>query len=76
MSKLTTAERRHLKPKQFAGPGRSFPVNDESHDRAAIRLAPKSYNAGNISKKTETAIVKKARADLHRRLGILPRKSR
>lgn len=72
--KLSAADRKQLKPRQFAGPGRSFPVNDASHDRAAVRDAPKSYNAGNISKRTETAIVKKARSDLHKRLGVLPRK--
>ncbi|MDE2105361.1 MAG: hypothetical protein KGL39_49500 [Patescibacteria group bacterium] len=74
MAKLTAEERKHLKPKQFAGPGRTFPVNDKPHDRAAIRMAPKSYNAGNISKSTEQHIVTKARHALNSRLGVLPRK--
>lgn len=76
MAKLTSSDRKQLKPKQFAGPGRSFPVNDENHARLAIPMAKRSYNAGNISKSTEKSVIKKARAALHKRLGVLPRKSR
>lgn len=36
MAKLTTATRNALPGKQFAGPGRSFPVNDAAHAKAAI----------------------------------------
>ena len=74
MSKLTTAERKKLAPKQFAGPNKSFPIEDANHARKAIQLAPRSEKAGNISKSQETAIVRKARAALHSRLGVLPRK--
>lgn len=72
--KLTAAERKRLAPKQFAGPDRSFPIEDRSHAEAAIRDAPKSYNAGHISKSQESRIVREARAKLHQRLGVLPRK--
>lgn len=75
MAKLTAQARKHLKPKEFLGPDRTFPGEDKSHLEAAIRDAPKSYNAGNISKSTESSIVRKARARLHQRLGVLPRKN-
>lgn len=76
MAKLTAADRKHLKPKQFAGPDRSFPIEDRSHQEAAIRDAPRAYKAGHISKSQESHIVREARAKLHERLGVLPRKSR
>lgn len=75
MAKLTAAARKDLKPSQFLGPDRTFPGEDKSHLEAAIKDAPKSYNAGNISKSTESRIVKEARARLHQRLGVLPRKN-
>lgn len=74
MAKLTAADRKKLKPKQFLGPDRTFPGEDKSHLEAAVRDAPKSYKAGNISKSTESHIVREARAKLHNRLGLLPRK--
>ena len=74
MAKLSTADRKKLKPKEFAGPDRSFPIEDRSHQEAAIRDAPRAYNAGHISKSQESHIVREARAKLHKRLGVLPRK--
>ena len=49
MPKLTSAARKALPKKTFAGPGRSFPLTDKSHGRAALSGAPKSVKAGNIS---------------------------
>jgi len=74
MAKLTSAERKRLKPKQFAGPDRSFPIENASHAEAAIRDAPLARKAGHISKSQESHIVRDARAKLHDRLGLLPRK--
>lgn len=74
MAKLSKGERDRLSGKEFAGPHRSFPVNDKVHAEKAIQLAPRSYHAGNISKAQESSIVRKARAALHDRLGVLPRK--
>lgn len=74
MAKLTAAERKKLKPKEFAGPHRSFPEENSSHDRAAIRDAPRALKAGHITKSQESHIVREARAKLHQRLGVLPRK--
>lgn len=39
MSKLTAAERNALPDSAFAGPGRKYPVNDESHARNALARA-------------------------------------
>lgn len=37
MSRLSTGARKKLPAKDFAGPGRSFPMNDKAHIRAAKR---------------------------------------
>lgn len=37
MARLTAKTRKALPTKDFAGPGRSFPVQDKSHARAALR---------------------------------------
>lgn len=40
MAKLSSAMRRSLKPSQFALPEKkAFPINDESHGRAALSMA-------------------------------------
>jgi hypothetical protein len=36
MSKLTTRGRKRMKAKQFALPGKRFPINDASHARNAL----------------------------------------
>jgi hypothetical protein len=59
--KLTSGKRKSMPKSQFAGPGKSFPVNDKTHQRMAISGATRSYNVGNISKSTETRIKSKAR---------------
>lgn len=64
MSKLTKGQRANLKPSQFAGPGRTFPVNNATHARAAEMDAPAAVRAGSISRATEKRIDAKARAVL------------
>lgn len=64
MSTLNAAARKQMPKSQFAGPGRSFPMNDANHARLAISGATRSYNAGNISKGTEDSIKAKARGKL------------
>ncbi len=64
MAKLTAKDRASMPKKDFAGKGKSFPVNDKTHARMAISGATRSYNAGNISKSTESAIKAKARSKL------------
>lgn len=39
MSRLTTARRNKLSAGQFAGPDRSYPINDASHARNALARA-------------------------------------
>lgn len=38
MARLTAAKRRSLPSSTFAGPGRSFPIPDKDHARAALAL--------------------------------------
>jgi len=45
MAKLSAKARRKLPDSAFAGPGRSYPVQDKNHARAALSMlhnAPKS----------------------------------
>ena len=79
MAKLTAAERKKLKPKEFLGPDRTFPGEDRSHLKAAIRDAPRAEHAGSITHREERRIVNKAESKLHarklsHRLGVLPRR--
>jgi hypothetical protein len=49
---------------EFAGPGKSFPVNDKTHARLAISGATRSERAGNISAATAAKIKARARRKL------------
>ena len=71
MAKLTKAARSKIPAKQFAGPNRSFPVNDKSHARAAISMASRSEDAGNISASEKAKIVAKAKAKLGKKGGSI-----
>jgi hypothetical protein len=51
----------------FAGPGRSFPINDANHARLAIGGATRSERAGNISASEAERIKAKARGKLYQR---------
>lgn len=42
MAKLTSKARKALPSSTFAGPGRSFPIPDKKHARAAIMLSGKA----------------------------------
>jgi outer membrane lipoprotein SlyB len=64
MAILKTASRKALPKKDFAGPGRSFPIEDATHAREAISGATRSERAGNISASEEGAIKSRARAKL------------
>ena len=59
--KLTATKRKAIPDDEFLGPGRTFPAPDASHARAAIRDAPISEHAGNISASTAASIQAKAR---------------
>lgn len=64
MAKLTTGQRKALPSKSFAGPGRSFPINDKPHARKAIQLAPRAVKAGSITPIQQAMIDKKAKTKL------------
>ena len=64
MAKLTTKARKEMPKKDFAGPGKSFPIEDKKHARLAISGATRSERAGNISKGTENKIKGEARAKI------------
>lgn len=38
MARLSAAQRRKMPASEFAGPNRSFPVNDANHARAALSM--------------------------------------
>jgi hypothetical protein len=60
MAKLTTKDRKALPASKFAGPDRSFPVNDKSHAANAKARASQAVNAGRMSKAQEEKIDAKA----------------
>lgn len=64
MAKLTAKGRAAIPKSKFAGPGRSFPVEDKVHARMAISGATRSERAGNISAGTAARIKSKARGIL------------
>jgi hypothetical protein len=56
MAKLSTAARKKLPDSAFAGPGRSFPVEDKKHAKAAILLSKNASNPGAIKAKAEAVL--------------------
>jgi hypothetical protein len=54
--KLTTKTRNKLPASSFAGPGRSYPVEDKSHARNAKARASEMEHKGKISKSEEAHI--------------------
>ncbi len=56
MAKLNAAARNALPASKFAGPDRSFPVNDKAHAAAAKSRASQAVAAGRMSKSTESKI--------------------
>ena len=49
MGTLTTRARNALPPSAFAGPGKSYPVEDKPHARAAKSRVSGAVNAGRMS---------------------------
>jgi hypothetical protein len=66
MARLTSAERNALPDSAFAGPGRSYPVNDASHARNAKARASEMAGKGKLSESAKTKIDHEA----DRKLGI------
>jgi hypothetical protein len=68
---LTSKERGQIPTDKFAGPKRSFPVEDKKHARLALSGAARSENVGNISAAERAAIDAKAKAVLNKGKGII-----
>lgn len=65
MAKLTAAKRRALPGKDFAGPRRSYPVENKAHARLAKAMAAKEAKAGRLSASAKKTIDARADAKLH-----------
>lgn len=60
MAKLTSAKRKSLPTSDFAGPDRSYPVNDRSHAANAKARASQAVHEGRMSASEEKKIDAKA----------------
>jgi len=61
MAKLSKATRKKLPQSAFAGPGRSFPVNDKAHARAAIMLSRFAANPAAVKAKARRVLGRAAK---------------
>lgn len=64
MAKLTTKARDKLPKADFAGPGRSYPVNDRSHAANAKARAKQQLKAGNLGQHAYDHVVAMANRKL------------
>lgn len=64
MAKLSAKQRKKIPGKEFAGPGRSYPIEDKDHAVAALRLVGRGLAAGNISAEQAAKIRARAHAKL------------
>ena len=71
MVNLTTERRKSISSKEFALPGKRFPLTDPTHQRLAISGATRAERAGNITPGQETSIKRKARSRLGGNFGSL-----
>ena len=60
MAKLTTKGRKALPKSAFAGPGRSYPVEDRAHAANAKARATQAVKAGRMSSSEASKIKAKA----------------
>ena len=60
MAKLSTKARKKLPKGEFAGPDRSYPVNDKSHARNAKARASEMEHKGKLSASGKAKIDAKA----------------
>ena len=66
MAKLTTAARNKIPSSEFAGPDRSYPIEDKAHARNALARA---------SQHTSPALKAKIQAKVHRKYPEIGKKS-
>lgn len=67
MAKLTSKGRKALPDSAFAGPGRSYPVQDKSHAANAKARATQMVKAGKLAPSTAAKIKAKANRVLDRK---------
>ena len=67
MTKLTTRTRKSLPAKDFALPGRKYPIEDKAHAANAKARATQEFRAGNLSADDRAKIDAKADAVLGRK---------
>jgi hypothetical protein len=67
MAKLSSGERKKLPAKDFAGPGRSYPVENRGHAIAAKARASEMERKGKLSKDEERKIDAKADRKLRKK---------
>ncbi len=60
MAKLTSGQRKKLPASDFAGPGRSYPVNDKAHAANAKARATQMEKAGKLAPSAKDKIDAKA----------------
>ncbi len=65
MAKLTAKARNRLPDSAFAGPGRSYPVEDKAHAANAKARATQAVKAGRMSEAQAARIRAKANRKLH-----------
>lgn len=58
MARLTQGQRDDLPAQDFAGPGRSYPVNDPNHARAALSMVSK-YGTADLKKQVRQKVHRK-----------------
>jgi hypothetical protein len=67
MTKLTTKSRKALPTKNFALPGKRYPVEDKAHAANAKSRATQQFRAGDLSAEDRAKIDAKADAVLGRK---------
>ena len=60
MAKLSSGQRKAMPKSEFAGPDKSYPVNDRAHAANAKARATQQVKAGNLSPSTAAKIRAKA----------------
>lgn len=65
MARLTARGRKRIKAKNFAGKGRSYPIHDRSHARAALSM---------VARHGSPAEKKRVRAAVHRKYPSMGKK--
>lgn len=68
MAKLTSKGRNSMPASKFAGPDRSYPVNDKAHAANAKARATQAVNAGRMSSSERAKIDAKANKVLGEKL--------